>query len=129
MNLDDLWVYFWFKLTSLATLAGVGGALGYLLASMDANRAITVKMLVVKFLSSAFAGIVVFILCKAMELGDLWTAAIVAVFGWLGAEITFLVLQRVIEKKLGLDNSVYSSVAEQPTVIEQTTEDSNNDVK
>lgn len=84
-------------------LASGGGLLGYLMRTLeDENEKIHWGKAFVQAAGSGFTGFLVLMLCQAMGLGDLWTGAIVGLFGWMGATATIVVLEKVIYSKLGV---------------------------
>ena len=85
-----------------ALFAALAGALGYVLRSMDAGQPVAFTRTFVEALSAGFVGVVMMWLCQVGNLSPQWTGIIVAVSGWLGANATIQVVQRLVWNKLGL---------------------------
>lgn len=90
------------KAALYSAFAAFGGLMGHLFRSLDSGKKVTVYASVIKSFGAAFAGFLVFLLCNATHLSDQWTGIIVGVFGWLGADVTIMVLEKQVLKKLGI---------------------------
>lgn len=83
-------------------LAAVGGLLGYVMRENDKGNPLKAWRAFTEALSSGFAGFLVLLLCQAMGLNPLWTGFTVGIFGWLGANVTIRLLERIVYEKLGI---------------------------
>lgn len=97
---DSVWVVL--RAAGYALFASIAGALGYVLRSMDAGLPITYARTFVEALSAGFVGVIAMWMCQAASLSPQWTGITVAVSGWLGANASIQVLQRLVWRKLGL---------------------------
>jgi hypothetical protein len=88
-----------------AAFATVAGFLGYLLRTMDAGAHVSWGRAVLEAVSAGVVGLLVMWICQAMHLTQQWTAVSVGVSGWLGANASIQVLQRLVWSKLGLNRS------------------------
>ena len=95
----------WLKQLAYSTFAAFGGMMGYLMRTMDKKQPLSFVRAVVEALGAGFVGYIVLQLCSAMRLSPEWTGVVVGVLGWLGANASIRLLERVVIKKLGLDNS------------------------
>lgn len=93
---------FW-KAVAFAVLASFGGALGYIMRSIDNNAPIKIGFVFVQAGAAGFVGMLVYLSCVALNLSDPWTGVIVGVCGWLGANSTIRILEKLVYKKLGVD--------------------------
>ena len=79
------------------------GVIGHLLRSINAEKRPSIVRTLIEGFSAGFVGILIALVCHAMHLGDEWTGVIVGVSGWLGATTTIQLLEKIINKKLGLN--------------------------
>lgn len=86
-----------------AALAAVGGFLGYTLRSIDRREGIRWGRAVIETLAAGFVGLLVLLLCQANGLTGPLTGFIAGVLGWAGAPASMLLLERVVFKKLGIN--------------------------
>lgn len=93
------------RAVAYAAFAAVAGALGYILRTLDSGARISYGRAVVEALSAGLVGLLAMWICQAMGLSQQWTAITVAVSGWLGANASIQVLQRIVWSKLGLNRS------------------------
>ena len=98
---DNAWAAL--RAVGYALFAALAGALGYILRSMDSGVPITYARTFVEALSAGFVGVIAMWLCQASSLSPQWTGITVAVSGWLGANASIQVLQRLVWNKLGLN--------------------------
>lgn len=102
------------KVVDTVGLVGFGmlsGWLGYLMRTLDKGHKI---IWVRSFLEASASGVVGFLgimMCRAMGLSFEWTGVVVGVFGWLGATVSISLFEKMIRRKLGIEN------VEQPSEI------------
>lgn len=104
MNDTDLTAW-WFKAFAYAAFSSLGGVLGHLMRSLDKPGKISWGRCIVEGIAAGFVGLLVLLMCQAMDLSEQWTGVIVGVSGWLGASATIRMLEIVIRKRLGVDPS------------------------
>jgi hypothetical protein len=92
----------WVQNAFYALLAAAGGAFGYVMRAMEANNPIMFWRVVVEAGGAAFVGVLVAFTCHALNLNQEWTGVIVGICGWLGANATIRMLEKVVDKKLGI---------------------------
>ncbi len=124
LNPDDYWAMTWVKMLILSLLGGFAGLVSYLLRQMDANLPIKFGRGCVEFLSSMLSALFVFLACKAIGLDEVWTALACGIFGWLGAKVTIMALEKLIEKKLGITTDLMAPSDETAVEPEGTENDS-----
>jgi len=93
----------WWNTAFYALLSAAGGSLGYLFRQLTSNAKISWGRATIEGMGAGFVGFPVLWLCQAMGLSQQWTGVIVAVCGWLGATATIGIFQKIIEKKLGVN--------------------------
>lgn len=93
----------WWNAAFYVILSALGGTLGYLFRQLTGNQKIGWARTVVEGMGAGFMGYPVLMLCQAMGLSAQWTGVIVSVCGWMGATVTIGILQKVMNKKLGVD--------------------------
>lgn len=94
----------WWLKPAYILLAWFGGGIGYVMRQLEAKENVSWWRALAEASASAFAGILVLLLCLAMKLSVEWTGIIVGVCGWLGANATIRLLEKVTIKKIGADN-------------------------
>lgn len=92
----------WFRGAAYAVLASFAGGLGYVLRTMEADAKVSYVRAFIEALSAGFVGLLAMWICQALHLSMQWTAVTVGVSGWLGANASIQVLQRVVWKRLGI---------------------------
>lgn len=92
----------WLQAFVYAAFAAFAGLLGYILRSMDAGLKVTYPRAFVEALSAGVVGLIAMWICQASGLSMQWTGVTVAVSGWLGANASIQVLQRLVWRKLGI---------------------------
>lgn len=104
MNLQDFPEFLsWVKTLMFAAFAAFGGLMGHLMRTIDKNQKVIWSRATLEGGAAGFVGFIVLMMCNAMNLSDQWTGVIVGVCGWLGANATIRMLEKVVMKKLGLD--------------------------
>lgn len=101
--LTDNW---WIKATAYVAFSAVGGMLGFIMRSIDSKQPFKIWRCLVEGASAAFVGLLVLLICQAMNLSPQWTGVIVGVCGWLGASATIRMLESVVRNKLGATPNV-----------------------
>lgn len=86
-----------------AALAAVGGFLGYVLRSLDRDAGIQWGRCVIETIAAGFVGVMVLLVCQATGMDGPWKGFIAGVFGWAGAPASMIFLEKVIFKKLGIN--------------------------
>lgn len=84
--------------------AMVGGAIGSIMRKVNHGEVPKFWMVMLEAAASGFAGVLVMLLCQAMDLSMQWTGVIVGVCGWLGGGATMQMLEKIVYKKTGIDN-------------------------
>lgn len=92
----------WLTAAGYTLLAAAGGLLGYVMREHDKGNPLTAWRAVAEALSSGFVGFLVMLLCRAMGVDPLWSGFIIGVFGWLGANVTIRLLERIVYERLGI---------------------------
>ena len=57
---------------------------------------------VIEGASAGFVGMIVCLLCQATQLSDQWTGVCVGVFGWMGANVSMMLLEKLVVAKFGI---------------------------
>lgn len=94
----------WLWLAGYSLFSAFGGALGYIMRQIDKKEAISWWRVVFEMACAAFAGVLVMLMCQAMGFTTQWTGVIVGVCGWLGGSAAMRLLERVVSRKVGVDN-------------------------
>ena len=102
---EALWWWSATRGAAYALFATVAGFLGYLLRTMDVGARVSWGRAMLEAVSAGMVGLLVMWICQAMHLAQQWTAVSVGVSGWLGANASIQVLQRLVWSKLGLNRS------------------------
>lgn len=95
----------WLKVMAYASFAAIGGFLGHLMRTIDAKEKINWLRAALEGIAAGFVGLIVMLMCNAMGLPPQWTGVIVGVCGWLGANATIRMLEKMVRKKLGIANT------------------------
>ena len=107
--MDDLtswWASWWVKAILYAALAMSGGFLGHVMRALDDSTPISYGRACVEGLAAGFVGLLVMLMCDATSMSDQWTGVIVGVSGWLGANASIRMLEKLVFKKLGIDTGL-----------------------
>lgn len=76
--------------------------MGAILRAQHEDRKFSWKRVLVEAIASGFVGLLVMLACNEMNFSERWTGVIVGVFGWLGANASIVMLEKLIYGKLGL---------------------------
>lgn len=95
----------WFENLALSALAGFAGLLGYTMRTLDSKNRPTLLRAMLEAFSSGLIGFIVIMICRATNLDGYWTGAICGVMGWMGAPASIKLLERVLRKKLGVEDT------------------------
>ncbi len=96
----------WYDDLFFSGLAALAGVLGHLMRNANSRRQTTFKQTFLEALCSGFIGFLTVLLCRAMNIPYEWTGFIAGVLGWLGATVTIQLFERLVRRKLGLDNGI-----------------------
>ena len=94
----------WWLKPSYILLAFFGGAIGYVMRQLEGNVVVSWGRALAEAFASAFSGLLVLLLCLEMKLSPGWTGIVVGVCGWLGANATIRLLEKLTVKKVGVNN-------------------------
>jgi hypothetical protein len=92
----------WLAPLLYALFAGFGGCMGYIMRSLDSDKKINLWRMLFEGGASAFVGVLMMLVCQAYNMSPQWTGVLVGVSGWLGASASIRLLEKTIEKKLGI---------------------------
>lgn len=107
--MDDLtswWASWWVKTILYAALATFGGFLGHVMRALDMSTPISYGRACVEGLAAGFVGLLVMLMCNATNMSDQWTGVVVGVSGWLGANASIRMLEKLVFKKLGINTGL-----------------------
>lgn len=107
MNDEHTW---WLKMAAYTGLAWIGGALGYVMRTLDKGVRPSVARAIVEASAAAFAGVLFYLACSAANFSHEMTGVIVGVSGWLGASASIRLLEPLVKKKMGVPNDQRPSV-------------------
>lgn len=103
--MDDLtswWMSWWVKAILYAALATFGGFLGHVMRALDESTPISYGRACIEGLAAGFVGLLVMLMCNAANMSDQWTGVVVGVSGWLGANASIRMLEKLVFHKLGI---------------------------
>lgn len=89
----------------LSGFAAIGGILAYIMRTLNREQQPKLSRAVLEGMSSAFIGLIAMLACKALNIDWYWSGVIVGVFGWMGAESSIVLFQRLVRKKLGISDA------------------------
>src|SRR5690606_8883631 len=92
----------WPSLLGHALLAAVGGLLGHVMREHDRGHRLQKWRAAIEALSFGFVSLLVMLLCRAMDIDPLWSDFVAGLFGWLGANASIRMLERIAYEKFGL---------------------------
>ena len=107
--MDDLtswWTSWWVKAILYAALATFGGFLGHVMRALDKSDQISYGRACFEGLAAGFVGLLVMLMCSATNMSDQWTGVVVGVSGWLGANASIRMLEKLVFKKLGINTGL-----------------------
>lgn len=111
MNEDWTW---WLRAVAYTLFASFGGVMGHLMRSIDAKEKADWPRATLEGASAGFVGLIVLLICQALELSEQWTGVTVGVSGWLGANATIRMLEGLVRDKLGIDKLSSSTDKREP---------------
>jgi hypothetical protein len=74
--------------------------------ALDESANISYGRACIEGLAAGFVGLLVMLMCNATNFSDQWTGVIVGVSGWLGANASIRMLEKLVFKKLGISNDL-----------------------
>lgn len=92
----------WIRGLCYALFAALGGTMGYVMRTVDSNQKVSLMRAAMEGFGAGFVGFLVLLACQATELTEAWTGVIVGVSGWLGANVTIRLLEKLVRRKLGV---------------------------
>jgi len=110
----------WLRVFAYASFAAIGGFLGHVMRTMDAKEKINWVRAALEGIAAGFVGLLVMLACNAMGVPAQWTGVIVGVCGWLGANATIRILEKMVRKKLGIMNTRPAPLSEFHDVDQDT---------
>lgn len=96
------WDNWWIRAAAYTAFSAMGGMIGYTMRTLDAKQPFKLWRIIVEGSGAAFVGVLVMLVCEALNLGQQWTGVIVGVCGWLGASTTIRILESLVRNKLGV---------------------------
>ena len=103
------------KAVLYAALATFGGFLGHVMRDLDEENPIRYRRAGIEGLAAGFVGLLVMLMCNATNMSDEWTGVIVGVSGWLGANASIRMLEKLVFKKLGITSDLAAPLGETPS--------------
>lgn len=94
----------WYDDLIFSALAAVAGLLGHLMRNANEKRETTLGRSLLEAACSGFIGFLTVLLCRACNISYEWTGFIAGVLGWLGATVSIQLFERVVRRKLGLQD-------------------------
>jgi len=83
-------------------LGGYGGLMAYLMRAADRNEKPSFWRAFLEFNAAVSVGVIVMLICTAMQWSTLWTGVIVSASGWIGAKGIMSIIEALLLKRLGL---------------------------
>lgn len=102
------------KAAAYVVFAAIGGAMGYIMRNIDAGTPIRWSIVAVQAVAAGFVGMLVYMVCIEFSFSQYWTGVVVGVCGWLGANTSIGLLQKLVYKKLGLSGNTVQPEPEKP---------------
>lgn len=85
----------------ILAIAGVGGALGSMMRSIDKEQRIRIGFVLLESAASMFAGTLIVLLFYALGWSWEWAGITAGLGGWMGGRVTMQRLDKFLEKKFG----------------------------
>lgn len=92
----------WIKMTAYGLFAALGGVMGHAMRVIDSKEKLRLGPAALEGFAAGFVGVLVLMVCSAMNLSEQWTGVIVGVSGWLGARATIKMLETLVYERLGI---------------------------
>lgn len=92
----------WLQLVLYPLFACVGGALGYVLRTLDAGLRVSFSRTLLESIAAGFVGVLVMWICQSLQLSAQVTGVCVGTCGWLGAAVSIRMLEKLVRKYLGV---------------------------
>lgn len=92
------------KIAAYWTFAAVGGFMGYLMRTIDADKTVSWGRSALEGCASGFVGLLMMMTSHALGFSEHWTGILVGVSGWLGANASIRLLEKVVSSKLGVND-------------------------
>lgn len=102
MTPNDADLVWWLKMIAYGAFAAFGGLMGHLMRTLDNDHAINWQRAVLEGVAAGFVGLLICLLCNALNLSEQWTGITVGLSGWLGANASIRFLESIVFKKLGI---------------------------
>lgn len=103
MDVNVWWASWWIKAAAYAGLAMFGGTIGYAMRMLDSKSPISLGRAVLEGLAAGFVGFLVMLVCNATGFSEEWTGVIVGVAGWLGANASIRMLEKVVFRRIDME--------------------------
>lgn len=103
----------WIRFVGYALFAAAGGTVGHVLRILDSGQPVRWGRAIAQGVGAGFVGVLVLLACQAFSLSEQWTGLTVGVCGWMGANATIVILEKLVFKKLGLTSSKPTDSPEQ----------------
>lgn len=100
----------WFiKASAYVAFSAIGGMLGFAMRQVDSKQPFNILRCVLEGAGAAFVGMLVLLMCQAMNLSPQWTGVIVGVCGWLGASASIRMLEGIVRNRIGASQNAQSN--------------------
>ena len=109
---EDPWNSWWIKASAYGLFAMFGGTMGHLMRTIDSRQKIKWGRAALEGGAAGFVGLLMLLVCQAMNLSEQWTGVIVGVSGWLGANATIRMLESIVLEKLGIEKQPSEPIRE-----------------
>ena len=102
---DVFWMTWWGKTLAYISVAAVAGGIGYALRTAKEGNRLTLWRMMLEGCAAGFVGLLFKLVCEETHLSDQWTGVVVGLAGWLGANASISLLERIVYDKLGIKKS------------------------